>query len=395
MAEKINFTQQRIDKLPVPEDGRIDYYDANCPKLTCRVSRTGVKSFVLLKWNGKTMQRITLGRFPDVTVAQARKLATDTLSTMAEGINPIDIKRKEKIQSITLSLLLDKYIEHKNLKDSTAKNYRVKFNQGFADWAAKPINQITRDMVLMRQKLLTGTAITRDNKMRVLRLLMKYAVAIKAIPESPTDVLRDAGLWSKARRKTRIISSDNLMAWYKAVIELDSPRARTYLLMLLYTGLRSSEALSLKWKDVDFKNATLVVKDTKNHSDFLTYIPKQLMTHLKIVQEETGNYEYVFSGFGKNVIMDTPRWHIDLIIKKTGIKFSSHDLRRTFATIAEAALLPETIIKRLLNHATDNNVTTGYIRTESNTLWQAIERIAGYIEDKVSDNNIPHSALYK
>jgi hypothetical protein len=35
------------------------------------------------------MQRITLGRFPDVTVAQARKLATDTLSAMAEGINPV------------------------------------------------------------------------------------------------------------------------------------------------------------------------------------------------------------------------------------------------------------------------------------------------------------------
>ena len=99
MAEKINFTQQRIDKLPIPEDKRIDYHDANCPKLTCRVSSTGVKSFVLLKWNGKTMQRITLGRFPDVTVAQARKLATDALSTMAEGINPIDQKRKEKLQS--------------------------------------------------------------------------------------------------------------------------------------------------------------------------------------------------------------------------------------------------------------------------------------------------------
>lgn len=389
MAEKINFTQQRIDKLPIPEDKRIDYHDANCPKLTCRVSSTGVKSFVLLKWNGKTMQRITLGRFPDVTVAQARKLATDALSTMAEGINPIDQKRKEKLQSMTLSLLLDKYIEHKNLKASTAKNYRVKFNQGFADWATKPINQITRDMVLMRQKSLTGTAITRDNKMRILRLLLKYAVAIKAMPESPTDVLRDAGLWSKARRKTRIISSDSLMVWYKAVIELDSPRARAYLLMLLYTGLRSSEALSLKWKDVDFKNATLVVRYTKNHSDFVTYIPKQLMAHLKVVQEETGNNEYVFSGFGKNGVMDTPRWHIDLIIKKTDIKFSSHDLRRTFATIAEAVLLPETIIKRLLNHTTDNNVTTGYIRTESNTLCQAIERIAAYIEGRVSNPNNP------
>ncbi len=386
MAEKINFTQQRIEKLPIPAGGRIDYYDSSCPKLTCRVSQTGVKSFVLLKWNGKSMQRVTLGRFPDVTVAQARKLATDTLSTMAEGINPIEKKRKEKLQGITLSQLLDKYIEHKNLKASTAKNYRVKFNQGFADWTTKPINQITPDMVLMRHKSLSGSAITRDNKMRVLRLLLKYAVAIKALSESPTDILRDARLWSKPKRKNRIISSDDLMPWYRAVLRLDNSRAKTYLLMLLYTGLRSSEALNLKWKDIDLKNDCLMVRDTKNRTDFVTYISRHLKPHLIVVREETGKDEYVFSGYGKNKVMDQPRWHIDLITKTTGIEFSSHDLRRTFATIAEAALLPETIIKRLLNHTTDNNVTTGYIRTESNTLRQAIEKIADYIWACVSND---------
>ena len=48
MAEKINFTQDRIRNLPIPEVGRLDYYDIKVPKLTCRVSYTGSKSFVLL-----------------------------------------------------------------------------------------------------------------------------------------------------------------------------------------------------------------------------------------------------------------------------------------------------------------------------------------------------------
>jgi len=72
MAEKFKFTQQRIDKLPTPDKGRVDYYDTECPKLTCRVSSTGVKSFVLLKWTGKTMQRVTLGRYPDISVKKAQ-----------------------------------------------------------------------------------------------------------------------------------------------------------------------------------------------------------------------------------------------------------------------------------------------------------------------------------
>src|SRR5665811_1496961 len=102
MAEKINFTQQRIDKLPTPEKGRVDYYDTGCPKLTCRISSTGVKSFVLLKWNGKTAQRVTLGRFPDLSVYQARQKATEALFDIASGINPTEEKRKQRYRNITL-----------------------------------------------------------------------------------------------------------------------------------------------------------------------------------------------------------------------------------------------------------------------------------------------------
>jgi hypothetical protein len=76
MKITINFTQDRIRGLPRPEKGRVDYYDGGRPKLTCRVSDTGNKSFVVLKktTNGKA-QRITLGRFPDMTVDAARKKA--------------------------------------------------------------------------------------------------------------------------------------------------------------------------------------------------------------------------------------------------------------------------------------------------------------------------------
>ena len=101
MAEKINFTQQRIDKLPTPEIGRVDYYDTGCPKLTCRVSSTGVKSFVLLKWNGKTAQRVTLGRFPDLSVYQARQKATEALFRL----HPVSILPKKSVNNVIATSL--------------------------------------------------------------------------------------------------------------------------------------------------------------------------------------------------------------------------------------------------------------------------------------------------
>lgn len=389
MAEKINFTQDRIRNLSLPKTGRVDYFDTKVPKLTCRVSSTGNKSFVVLKKSvdGKT-QRITIGRFPDLSVSEAQKLAQSTLTELAQGIDPVEKKRAAKVKRITLSDLMNKYLEQKNLRSGTAADYQKKLSEGFSDWLDKPINSITKDMVLVRHKRLPGNATSRDNKMRVLRLLMRYAVVtLEILDENPVDVLRKGELWSKPTRKSRIIPADRLKDWYEAVLETTNTKSKTYLLLLLYTGLRANEALHLEWKNVDFKNDTLTVLDTKNHTDFTTFIPPQLKPYLRSLHGLTGNNTFVFPGDNVDGVMAIPRWAPDQITKKTGIEFSSHDLRRTFATIAEASMLPETIIKRLLNHITDNSVTGGYVRTEANTMKQAIERIAGFIQSHVSTDN--------
>ena len=390
MAEKIKFTQDRIRNLPIPEKGRADYYDTKVPKLTCRVSSTGNKSFVVLKKNvAGSVQRITLGRFPDWTVDRAQKEVENVvIPELAKGINPAEKKRTEKIKKITLSELMTQYIEQKGLKlsEGTATDYRKKLGEGFSGWLDKPVNSITREMVAKRHKTLPGNSTSKDNKMRILRLLMNSALALKIITENPCDVLKksELDLWSKPTRKSRIIPADSLKDWYEAVLQLTNPKAKTYLLLLLYTGLRANEALHLEWKNVNFKNDTVTVMDTKNHSNFTTYIPMQLKPYLRSLQELTINNNFVFPSNNQEGTMAIPRWPLDQVTLKTGIEFSSHDLRRTFATIAEASLLPETIIKRLLNHTTDNCVTGGYIRTEANTMKQAVDRIAGFIQDQVT-----------
>jgi integrase len=79
-----------------------------------------------------------------------------------------------------------------------------------------------------------------------------------------------------------------------------------------------------------------------------------------------------------------PKKPIYAVIEASGVEFSPHDCRRTFATIAEAVNLPLTMIKRLMNHTTSNDVTGGYIVTEEETLKQAINKIADYIQARVT-----------
>ena len=389
MANKLNFTQQRIAALPTPEKGRIDYHDSGCPKLTCRISSTGVKSFVLLKWNGKATQRITLGRFPDISVAHARKLATEALLAIADGINPTEEKRKQRYRSITLNKLLETYLKDKSdLRPASVTDYTKKLNQGFSDWLNKPINEISRDMVKAKRNSFTGG---RDNKMRVLRLLMTYAhKTLKAIDENPVDILTEGKLWAKSTRKARMISSDHLRGWYQAVLNLDNEKAKVYLLLLLHTGLRDQDVRYLEWKDIDFKNDSFIARDTKNHTDFTAYIAPQIKPYLRDLHSSTGKSNFVFSGDTKDGVMGIPRKPITQVCKQSGIEFSSHDLKRTFLTIGEASMLPFSLLKALANHKTDNDVTGGYINPETKTLKAATFKIADYIQQHTapSDSNI-------
>jgi integrase len=102
---------------------------------------------------------------------------------------------------------------------------------------------------------------------------------------------------------------------------------------------------------------------------------------------QTGGSKWVFPSTDTTKRMWLPKKQITAVINASGVEFSSHDCRRTFATIAEAVNLPLTMIKRLMNHTTSNEVTGGYIVTEEETLREAINKIADYIQARVTQKN--------
>lgn len=390
MKKTIHFTQARISKLQAPETGRDEYYDDESRRLMCRVSCTGAKTFAVVKWaNGKT-HRVTIGTTSDVSVSEARNKEKEILSLINSGINPTDAKRKNEASLTTLSSVLDLYLEDRDLKEYTVKDYRYKLKQGFSDWLSTPVSSITEEMVLKRHKKISKTGKTSANtNMRVLRLTLNYAKALGMIDGNPTSILSKARLWHKNNRKDRVIPSDKLQAWHEAVEGLTNQKAKVFFLMLLYMGFRSGEGLTLEWSQVDLKKKSIMLIDTKNGTNHQLPIPVPLIKHLENLQKQTGGHKWVFSGRDPEIHMKHPREPMKAVTKMSGVEFSPHDCRRTFATIAEAVNLPMSMIKRLMNHVTTNDVTGGYIITEEETLRAAINKIASYITAKVlSDGSV-------
>ena len=385
MIKRFNFTQAKIKALPAPEKGRVDYYDDEVKKLSCRVSSTGNKSFVVIKYVNGNAQRVTL---KSTTVIEARKEALATLTAINSGINPTAAKRKEEAEQTTLTQCLEQYLSSRSLKPNTIKDYRYKVSHDLAEWSDMPIVKITESMVMKKQKQLTQTGTTVANaSMRVLRAVMNYAFAVGMIEASPVSVLSRARVWHKNKRRSRIILAEQLQAWHEAVEALPNQKAKVYFLMALYMGFRSSELLTLEWSNVNMKDNTMTALDTKNHSDHTLPIPKALLPHIKVLHEHTGKHKWVFTGEDTDKHMTVPKKQITAIVTATGIEFSSHDLRRTFATIGEAVGVPLSMIKRMMNHVTTEDITASYISTETDTLRENINKIGAFIHAKVTQKD--------
>ena len=94
MDNKFNFTKRTLEALASPDKGKRSlYYDIKTPGLELRITPTGTKSFTLYRRIEGRPERITLGRFPQMTIDQARREASRLNGKVSEGQNPAGQKR--------------------------------------------------------------------------------------------------------------------------------------------------------------------------------------------------------------------------------------------------------------------------------------------------------------
>lgn len=153
---------------------------------------------------------------------------------------------------------------------------------------------------------------------------------------------------------------------------------KDFLLLVLLTGLRRNEAAKLTWNRVDFKDKTMMIKDTKNHTDHTLPIT-DFLYDLLLNRKAEAQTKYVFPNENNTGYMTDPKKQIANVVKESGVSFSTHDLRRTFITIAESLDISAYSLKRLLNHKMNNDVTAGYIITDVERLRVPMQKITDYI----------------
>ncbi|MBL4571835.1 MAG: integrase family protein [Gammaproteobacteria bacterium] len=372
------------------------YRDSTIPGFALRVTTHGAKSFIVEKRIGNKVKRITLGRYGNLTVEQAKKEAMKVLGKVASGRDPIAEKKQARLEVISLGDTFDDYLKtRKDLKTGTVHDYTRSINWACQDWLNKPLTGISKDMVEMRHRDLGKRSHARaNNAMRVLRALFNHArnkyddaQGNPIILVNPVDHLSRNRAWYKIERRQTLIKPHQLRDWYEATLQLNNITTRDYLHLLLFTGLRRSEAARLEWSEVDFKDRTVTLLETKNHCIHTLPLSPFLEELLQRRFEERTS-PFVFPTNAECGHLTEPRTAVERVADLSGVPFTLHDLRRTFITIAESLDIPGYALKRLLNHKDPNDVTAGYIISSVERLRGPMNQIAAFI---VSHIEVPEA----
>lgn len=398
---RVKLTKTFIDQL---ELSPAIYRDSELIGFAVRVNSSYKTYIVEKKVKGKSV-RSTLGLHGNITLAQARDLAREKLMQMTQGVNPNESKReviaKEKAKTElnrsipSLYEAYENYIAHKTLKERTLSDYSIVINKYFEDWKNLKLDKITRSMIQARHTELSERSKAQANMaMRVYRAIYNFSVEHyldendKPILEShnPVRTLNNKNAWNKVRRRKTYINEDQLPDWIKAVFEYEDrgqylETNRDFLLTLILTGFRREECESIAWSSIDLKYKRITSIDPKNgepHTlpmgDFLYALMKKRRANV----QSNWVFPSAKSESGHITNISKVRTKIN---ESCGVKFTFHDLRRTFGSIAENLDYGRYTIKKLLNHKEDDDrdVTAGYVQVSDKKLREAMNAIEDII----------------
>ena len=336
-------------------------FDARLPGFGVRVYKSGRKSYVL-QYGPSQARRLmvlapcTTGEDGDIVREAAQELLR---RYERDAVDPL--MEKQRQQSSTVGAIVKDYIDARASSWAPREAPRCRSrleNHIGAKLSALPLNDLTRRHVREMHKKASETAPYEANRsVQLLRAAINWAITELDWPASDLNGGNNPAHSIKLNReKTRKewIRPSEIPALVKAIEAEPDPWMRAFFQMLLYTGARLSELLTLRWRDVDLPNTSVTFRDTKNKTDHTLPLAPDAVDVIKSIPKTKGN-PYVFNGHkrGAHLINPYKAWRRVLGRAEIERRVTIHDLRRTVGSLLASSGYTTQQIGKLLNHKSE------------------------------------------
>jgi integrase len=231
----IRLTDITLKSLKPPLEGQITYWDATLPSFGIRVSQGGTKSFVLVYGEARTRQ--TLGRYPILSLSDARTEAKRILAALTLGTYATP--------TVTFGEALTTFLANteKRNEPRTAKDYKRLLNRHFVPTLGKKqLSEITaRDIAKIVDSLL-ATPSECSHAFVAIKIFFRWAVRRHLTKSNPADGLQGP---PKAISRDRVLTDAELKEVFVHARTNGFPSGNVLELLIL-TGQRRSEIGSLE-----------------------------------------------------------------------------------------------------------------------------------------------------
>ncbi len=370
-------------------------WDTELPGFGVRVRPSGRRTY-LLKYRvggGRTgtLRKPSIGTHGQITCDEARAIAKSWLAEVAKGGDPGG-DRKARRQAATITELCEQYLRdyaegHKR-PSSIAEDRRLIEQRLKPSLGQVRVPDLSRTEVNRFHQALRSTPYEANRSLALLSKMMNLAEVWSFRPDG-SNPCRHVKRFPEKKRERFLTSAelarlgDALAAAEKSLTE--SVATISAIRLLILTGCRLSEVLTLKWAFVDFENARLQLPESKTGEKtvYLCAPALEVLNALGSGEPDT----WVLPGLRAGTHFKSLHGPWRRIRATAGLgDVRLHDLRHSFASVGAGAGLSLPIIGRMLGH-TQAATTQRYAHLAADPVRQATEQVGATIAAAMSGSN--------
>lgn len=353
-SRKYNFTTKICDKLagPAPESKakEIEYTDM-ATSLKLMVSKNRKTWYYRYTING-TKRVIRIGIFPGISVDEARKIAIEYAAMVDRGVDPQSQRDIAKGMPTFAEFANDEYMpyaeKHKRSANMDESKLRLHMLKVFGHKRICDISQ--RDVDMYRTAIARSHSNATSNRhLALLSRIMGLAISWeRGVVKNPCTGVKKL---QESSDVGRALKSDEIKRLQIALDAEPNRLGAKAVLLLMYSGLRHAEVLTLPWSAVDLKQGTIFLSHTKSGRSRYVTLNSVAIDLLKSIKPTPGSL-WVFPGVDPTKSMNNIRKVWMRALASAKVKHARiHDMRHSFASAAAVAGVSLYTIQKMLGHA--------------------------------------------
>jgi integrase len=346
-----SLTAAAVDRLKPPASGQKDHFDKGYPGLALRISHGGAKAWTYVYRLYGKLHRTTLGRYPAMSLKDAREAWRGAQLAVSKGENP---KHRRPTAADTFDEVVLEWLKRDQGDNRSLPDVRrvIEFNVT-PKWQGRLVTSLRRrDVVLLIDAATDRGAVTMARRLHShLHRFFRWCVGRGLIEQNPMTDLPKPG---DVVKRDRVLSDPEISLVWRAADRMGWPFGPIVQLLIL-TAARRDEIGALKWSEISSERSIeLSGARTKNGEP--RSIPLVLLAS-RILERQPRVSDFVFSTRGTTPVSGWSKAKTMLDHNVAALNGGAplpswrlHDLRRTVATAMQRLGVSLQVVEEVLGH---------------------------------------------